>query len=130
MILPNPHMYLRQIRTVEELEKNDELPILAYTGLRVGELCALKDTDIDFEEHKICITKTLYNPNNNYSKYVLNTPKTTSSIREIDEEPEIIEGFKNLLTIQQIEKTKRPNTYYDQGFVFAKVANMPDTPRL
>lgn len=42
MILPNPHMYLRQIRTVEELEKNDELPILAYTGLRVGNFVHLK----------------------------------------------------------------------------------------
>jgi len=148
----------KTVKTVEELERNNELPnylekdelihflntaqihgldrdyeifsTLSFTGIRVGELCALKDTDVDFEEHKIRITKTLYNPNNNYSKYILNTPKTTSSIREIDVEPEIIEGIKNLLTIQQIEKTKRPKSYHDKGFVFAKIGQYAGYPEV
>lgn len=156
---PTTSAYIpKDVKTVEELEKNNELPnylekeelihflntaqihgldrdyeiftTLAYTGLRVGELCALKETDIDFEEHKIRITKTLYNPNNNYSKYILNTPKTTSSIREIHVEPEIIEGFRNLLTMQQIEKAKRPNTYHDHGFVFAKLGQYAGYPEV
>jgi integrase len=38
---------------------------LSYTGMRVGELVALKWKDIDFDEHTISITKTYYNPNNN-----------------------------------------------------------------
>ena len=38
---------------------------LAYTGMRAGELLALKWSDIDFENDTISITKTYYNPNNN-----------------------------------------------------------------
>jgi integrase len=38
---------------------------LSYTGMRVGELVALKWKGIDFEEHTISITKTYYNPTNN-----------------------------------------------------------------
>ena len=40
---------------------------LAYTGMRAGELLALKWSDIDFENNTISITKTYYNPNNNKS---------------------------------------------------------------
>ena len=40
---------------------------LAYTGMRAGELLALKWSDIDFENNTINITKTYYNPNNNKS---------------------------------------------------------------
>lgn len=43
--------------------------ILAYTGIRVGELVALKWKDIDFINHTISITKTYYNPNNNTLEY-------------------------------------------------------------
>lgn len=138
----------KDIKTVEELENSNELPkylekdelihflntaqsqgldndyekfiTLAYTGMRVGELCALKFADIDFENNKIRVIRTLYNPNNNYRKYKLNTPKTSSSIREVDVEPFIIDNFKNLMSIQGIEKNKRPNTYHDEGFIFAK----------
>lgn len=40
--------------------------LLAYTGMRVGELCALKWSDIDFNEKTISITKTIYNPTNKF----------------------------------------------------------------
>src|SRR5699024_1468149 len=56
---------------------------LAYTGLRIGELLALKWSDIDFEAHTLRVSKTYYNPNNNKSKYQLLTPKTDKSIRTI-----------------------------------------------
>src|SRR5690606_11913591 len=42
--------------------------ILSYTGIRVGELVALKWKDVDFVNHTISITKTYYNPTNNTLK--------------------------------------------------------------
>ena len=91
-------------KTVEELEQETEIPkylekeelalflktalakglesdyviflTLAYTGIRVGELCALKWADINSDEGTITITKTYYNPSNNTVKYKLQTPKT------------------------------------------------------
>jgi integrase len=62
--------------------------------------------------------------------YKLNTPKTTSSIREIDVEPELIQDFTNLLTIQEIERNKRPSTYHDAGFVFAKTGEFAGYPQV
>ncbi|MFE0304232.1 tyrosine-type recombinase/integrase [Bacillus altitudinis] len=44
---------------------------LAYTGMRVSELLALKWTDIDFTKKAIRITKTYYNPNNVKTGYEL-----------------------------------------------------------
>lgn len=68
----------------EELESDLLMfTLLAYTGLRVGELLALKWSDIDFEAHTLRVSKTYYNPNNNKRKFQLLTPKTDKSIRTI-----------------------------------------------
>ena len=56
---------------------------LAYTGLRIGELLALKWTDFDEERGSLRVTKTLYNPSNNIKEYQLLPPKTSGSIRSI-----------------------------------------------
>ena len=49
---------------------------LAYSGMRVGELCALKWSDFDFNNRTVKITKTYYNPRNITIEYQLLTPKT------------------------------------------------------
>ncbi|MHB9999601.1 site-specific integrase [Bacillus spizizenii] len=57
--------------------------VLAYTGLRIGELLALKWTDFNDELGSIRITKTLYNTNNHIEKNQLLTPKTKGPVRTI-----------------------------------------------
>lgn len=57
--------------------------VLAYTGIRIGELVSLTWQDIDFKAHTIKITKTYYNPNNNMRNYQLVASKTKSSRRTI-----------------------------------------------
>lgn len=88
---------------------------LAYTGMRVGELCALKWSDVDFEEQTISITKTYYNPRNIIKEYTLLTPKTKSSHRKID-----VEG----LVIEELEKHRHRQSeltlVYNKGYVFAQ----------
>ena len=54
--------------------------LLSYTGMRVGELIALKWKDIDFKKFTIRITKTYYNPDNNTLKYQILPPKTPCKI--------------------------------------------------
>ncbi|AJQ28338.1 tyrosine-type recombinase/integrase [Pelosinus fermentans] len=44
---------------------------LAYTGLRAGELCALKKTDQDTKLNAIIATKTYYNLRNSITTYEL-----------------------------------------------------------
>lgn len=58
-----------------------------YTGLRIGELCALKYSDIDFENKKLSVQRTIIRINSYDStkktKIVITEPKTKNSIREI-----------------------------------------------
>ena len=60
-----------------------------YSGLRIGEICALQWQDFDFRNGTIMISKTLYriqteNPDNNQkTKIIIESPKTESSIRVI-----------------------------------------------
>lgn len=92
---------------------------LAYTGMRVGELCTLQQSDIDFKEQTISIYKTYYSPKNSLQEYCLLTPKTKSSVRTIDVDELVLHSLSTLLATNKKVKELYPNTYYDKGFVFA-----------
>lgn len=89
---------------------------LAYTGMRAGELLALKWSDIDIEECTISITKTYYNPNNNKKKYQILTPKTKSSIGTISIDSNVIQLLQDYKVNVQ-EKWKN-ELYVDNNFIF------------
>ncbi|WP_234031479.1 site-specific integrase [Lentibacillus cibarius] len=77
------------------LDNGQELDIerfylLAFSGMRSGELCALKWSDINFSTNTVRITKTLYNEDNNMRKFELTPPKTNGSIRSIEVDSEIM----------------------------------------
>lgn len=137
-------------KTVEELEREKELPkylekeelahflsiipdhqmdirdypiflTLAYTGMRAGELCALKWSDIDFEEQTISITKTYYNPRNAIKEYELLTPKTKKSKRVIDVTKDVLIELDKLRKAQKEVQMKYRKTYHNEGFVFAQL---------
>lgn len=55
-----------------------------FTGLRIGELCALKWSDIDLDKGLIYISKTAQRVNSSSKTYVkLTAPKTVNSVRII-----------------------------------------------
>lgn len=94
---------------------------LAWTGMRIGELLALKWKDIDLDKQTISITKTLFNLTGNVTKYILLTPKTKRSIRVIDIEGEVINVLKAHRTRQKELKLALGKVYHDEGFVFTKM---------
>ena len=74
-----------------------------FTGIRIGELCALQFKDIDFQKKEIRINKTLqriYDPTNDIepSKIIISTPKTATSIRNVPITDNIIKILKTLNT--------------------------------
>lgn len=135
-------------KTIEELEQETEIPkylekeelahflrtarekgleadytiflTLAYSGMRVGELCALKWSDIDYDNHTISITKTYYNPQNIITEYKLLPPKTISSKRIIEMDPLILQELDRHRSKQNIVRMKKRDVWHDKQFVFAK----------
>ena len=104
--------------------------LLAYSGLRVGEMLALKWKDINFETGEISITKTYYNPTNNMVKYKLLPPKTKKSRRVIDVPQIVLVELERHRSRQNIIKMKYRKSYYDEGFVFTKIHKNPGYPEL
>lgn len=81
---------------------------LAYSGLRVGEMCALKETDLINENghYFLKITKTYYNPKNNIIDYQILTPKTESSVRTIDIDNRVVKALKEVIELNHQLKMK------------------------
>lgn len=95
--------------------------ILSYTGIRVGELVALKWKDVDFKNHTISITKTYYNPTNNTLEYQLVTPKTRKSRRKIIVDEEVKNTLMKHKEDQNEVVGQLGNAYYNKDFIFAKM---------
>jgi integrase len=70
--------------------KNYGILLALYTGIRIGELCALKWEDINFNSNTLSVTKTLIRipvvmeqKSNNKTKVIITRPKSDDSIRDI-----------------------------------------------
>lgn len=105
--------------------------ILAYTGMRIGELCALKWSDIDLKKGEININKTYFNEKHSPKEYILTTPKTKASRRKIDIDTDTIALLKKHKLQQQLIKRGCEN-WHDGDFVIThfSVAGYPITQTL
>lgn len=96
--------------------------LAAFTGCRIGEICALKWTDVFFDSKQIRITKTLDNAAS-VNSYELTPPKTARSIRSIDVDDRILTMLKRLKTKQAENRLKYKAVtpdYHDGNFVFCR----------
>lgn len=103
-------------------------------SLRIGELCALKWGDIDFEEKTININKTLqrvYIKDKNKTKIIVTSPKTKSSNRVIPIPEQLvlilkkIQGKENYYVLTNSIKYTEPKTYRRYFNNFMKKNNLP-----
>ncbi len=98
--------------------KNLGILFCLYTGIRIGEVCALKWKDIDFTNNVVYISKTLQRiyiriPENDminkgYSKITITSPKTISVER-------IIPISSELINIVEMVKPEDLDTYFLTG---------------
>ncbi|MGE1118335.1 tyrosine-type recombinase/integrase [Bacillus altitudinis] len=103
--------------------------LMSYTGLRSGELCALKWKDIDFNDKTISISKTYYNPTNNRRNYKLLPPKTVTSVRVIDIDDIVIKELNKHRIAQKETIMKNRDSYHNGNFVFASIdEDLPGYP--
>ncbi len=80
--------------------------ICLNTGLRIGEICALKWKNIDIEKRMIYVRATLeriYDENLKTTKIIIDKPKTKTSVREIPISNKLYEILKPLKKIYKGE---------------------------
>ena len=88
-----------------------------FTGLRIGELCGLKWSNIDFIKGTLSVERTVQRINKNgSSQVVIGTPKSRSSVRTVPI-PEFLmtllekyKGYDNLYIITNSAKPMEPRT--------------------
>jgi len=98
---------------------------LAYTGMRIGELCVLQWDDVNFEDQTISIKGTLFNPDDIADAYEILTPKTKTSKRTVDVDDNLISELKYLKVEQSKFIALHEKKYHNKGFVFGRT----DSPR-
>lgn len=82
--------------------KNLGILICSATGMRIGEVCALKASDIDLDKGTILIGQTVQRitdkHGNSRTKIIVTLPKSVLSVREIPIPAAIIEPVRSVLT--------------------------------
>lgn len=102
--------------------RNVGILLSLYSGIRIGELCALQWKDIDFKNNKLIISKTVQriyikDKDKNISKVIITSPKTKNANREIPINKDFIEILKKIKSdneyyiISNSEKYIEPRTY-------------------
>ncbi len=99
--------------------------LLVYSGLRIGEATALKWDKIDFDESVVRVRYTLYQKDGLRDNYMLLSPKTSSSIRNVPVPPQVSNQLKILKHVQNQVKMENEDQYKDEGFVFTDKTGRP-----
>ncbi len=82
-----------------------------YTGMRIGEVCALKWSDIDLNSQLISVNKTLQRIKNPYGDspktiVIIDKPKSSKSVRKIP-----VPTFM-LMRLAELKKHTSPDSYF------------------
>jgi len=132
-----------QMKFEDYLIKSDEpvnigMLIALYTGLRIGEICALKWDDIDIEKKQLRVKHTMIRIKNldenskAKTKVIIDEPKTITSKRVIPLPPTIINKISKLsrepgkYVLSNTEAYLEPRNCYNQFKKILKALNMPN----
>lgn len=129
---------LEQKRLLYQVHNSfDEFGIMIslYTGMRIGEICALQWADVDFSSKIIHVRKTLQRIHNidsaKKSKIVITEPKSTSSVRDIpipDCLMQLLEKYRNHDDVFVISGNRKPVECRTLQYRFSKVLNNANLP--
>lgn len=101
-----------------------------FTGMRLGEILALRWSDIDLKGKNIVIKNTIkrlstHDGETTKTKIILDTPKTENAYRDIPLIDEIIADFTKHKTQQKNEIKEFGSSYINKNFVFCNELGEP-----
>lgn len=102
--------------------------VAVNTGLRPGEICALEESDLDFENCMISVTKTLLYQKldgDSGKEFHIGDPKTYSSVRTVPMNSKCQEALKKQLRTKRILSEKYKKTSEFSGLIFVTKFNTP-----
>ncbi|EZY63475.1 integrase [Staphylococcus aureus R0353] len=100
------------------------IEVQALTGMRIGELQALQEKDIDLLNRNINITGTIHRIKNEEGFGYKDTTKTTNSKRNITINSRTVEILKKIMLENKKMKQWEP-LYVDRGFIFTSKYGNP-----
>lgn len=107
----------------------DNLFVVAVNiGLRPGEICALEEKDLDFENHTISVTKTLLYQKlagDEGKEFHIGPPKTKSSVRKVPMNPACEEALKKQLRLKNVLARKYAKEDEFKEILFVTKFNTP-----
>lgn len=119
--------------------RNLGIYICLSTGIRIGEVCALKWGDINIATETICINRTIeriyvIDGEKRHTEVVIGTPKTRNSLREIPMSKELLKIVRPLKKVMNDEyfiltneaKPTEPRTYRNYYKQLLKQLGIPD----
>lgn len=119
-----------QVRAFLAQASKDEYAMIwrlaVYTGMRRGELLALKWEDVDFERKVLSVKRTYSRGTDN--KYEMGSTKTASSRRQITLPSSVVEGLRAHYIRQMEARLELGVDYLDHGLVFANDIGQPIAP--
>ena len=119
-------LHLLKCLSGEELKYQTMIKILVYSGVRRGELCGLKWTDIDFQNKLVTIERAIL-----YTKekgtYV-DTPKNNSSNRVIKLPDEVFKLLQEYKLLYNANRVKAGDRWEDTGYIFTQWNGKPMYP--
>lgn len=105
------------------------------TGMRIGEVCALKWEDVDFSQKIITVKHTvgrIYNCESKSTEKINSSPKTSNSYREIPISKQLLLSLKivkktslSLFVVGNSIHSKEPRSYRDYFARLLKRLNLP-----
>lgn len=127
-----------QTKFIKSLKKHRHKALIILvlgTGLRIGEVLALRWSDIDFDDSTVSISKIfkrvhLVNTNSEKKTEILELePKTKSSKRTIPIPLKVLKELKSHKSRQAIEKLSAGEIYNDNNLVFPNEMGEPTDTR-
>ena len=131
----------KQQSTLQKFLKNNAnltslgISLSLYTGIRIGELCALQWRDIDFDSNTIKISKTVQRiqctVGNGKTKIVITEPKSQSSVRTIPIPQFLLELLRNAKTSSEyfvLSGSNKPVEPRALQYRFAKILKKVNLP--